>query len=862
MNKKGFYPLYSTLGALVLVMVIAISLQWRAQDDQEFVAHVDRLQYLKLNHAVENTKTTIAAAIKDSLYDAVMDIGKIRTGTVNRYLNHSFDAGWDMIVEEIKRKTHQNFYEHIESAADYCDGNRAYFYFDDGINITLTGLESSEIRFEFVGDDEEFMDAVVPLPSIITGRYGEWKGEEGPQEIRIPLNVRLRDMYERAWDFHHNFENNAKTALTLALYGRAYLAAYGDGVFESMSDKLGIAPDGNSTRAFLKVAHYGFDPIAVLLYGSMGDIEEFLTHPLDIFDTGAVPAAVWYTEWAELSEPSFVPPGVDLHGEDVDNAKDMITANYDFASMQEEVCDDLTGEEKEQCESLYDKLDLEALYSDVEASWLHVKDISDKVHDRLLEYTEALREYDDSYDDCRDGYSDCGDRLVSCQDRCDDSTDEHCDDLCEVSYEWCRADHGRDNCHMEALEDAFGSIALDHFREDAIEAMTLALEAMADEAPGITDQGEAEAKETMRSDYPGDPQRKFKDNANETGFEQTDRLISQTLASKSDLESLLLEMGRVDVPDCGSYEDDCEFDSDCVKWDCSPSPSCSGPRCGRGNDHYECVGNEPAGSRTKTCEVLKRDSEEKQSLTISQCGCRAYPNLDLVEELAEALYWANRSLSKAEETLHGQVDSLGQQLENHRKSEEFEELIDGLRGEEFSYDVISRLDMNYVRFDTGWAGWWNYTPGDYAQRGNGVCGDATESVILYSAQIAAASFATFFSAGAASALLDYAIDFFPLIIESEASFEMTETLIDDGNRMILTNLASTGSRLGESGDSRLFTYAPFEFEIYKKHEFRIGALTGNRVIVYLYLPAFEDGMSRAVDGLSDCLEAKPDEDEK
>jgi len=77
-------------------------------------------------------------------------------------------------------------------------------------------------------------------------------------------------------------------------------------------------------------------------------------------------------------------------------------------------------------------------------------------------------------------------------------------------------------------------------------------------------------------------------------------------------------------------------------------------------------------------------------------------------------------------------------------------------------------------------------------------------------------------------------------------YNLTETLIDDANRVVLRNIG------GEGGE--LYTYAPFEFEIYKNRQFSIGSATGGRVIVYVYLPAVKGGLQRIMDGLasSEC----------
>jgi hypothetical protein len=122
-----------------------------------------------------------------------------------------------------------------------------------------------------------------------------------------------------------------------------------------------------------------------------------------------------------------------------------------------------------------------------------------------------------------------------------------------------------------------------------------------------------------------------------------------------------------------------------------------------------------------------------------------------------------------------------------------------------------------------------------------------ESLGVYTIQIAAMSLGMIFSGGTAYEILKYLYQYFPVIYETEASYNLTEVLIDDGNRVVLDNVAGDGGEL--------YVYAPLEFEIYKDHEFTIGSGTLGRVIVYVHMsPEFKipEKMETILSGLSDC----------
>jgi hypothetical protein len=839
-NKRGFYPLYTTLGLLLAVIVVAIAMQWNMHQGGAYVSHIDHLAYMKMNQHVENIQRMAVSTVKDGVYDSVIGAGRIENGTINPYLEHSKDEGWGMIIEDIQEKASKDFKDVMGGLADYSDGYRNIFYFDDGINVTIHNMADSDIRVE---DDEGYLVVVVTLPKVETNEFQGWSSTLHRTNITIPIRVRLHDMYDRAWEFNNAYGDTVTWTVTLALYARAYLAAY-------------TSKDG----PFLKEAHYDYDPIATILFGDMETIEKFAGDLGGALDIGAVPAATWLAEWQHLSEPSFLPPSRDLSSSNKEGVQDAIMGNVNMAEIEEGICEDFTGEQRDICESVYDTEKLEGKVEWIEEQKELFGDIQDSIERWSGDYNTA------KYEACKS----CSQKYDECMEKCDGLSGgarKKCRDSCRSKKAKCR-DRGEDvnECREKAISKIrIDKIACDQFREEARELLTPIVEELDATSPEFAEEVIDGVREDQLTDLDVDPKLKdaFEENDEETGLDQTEELFEGAEDAMGDLKDILenrLAEGRIDDGFCESPSvGDCEDDSDCEDED-SCDVHCDGPTCPSSTSEYSCLGDEKTGSvRTEYCTIETYSGKRiRVEDDISQCECRCRASIELLMEINGGLEDIKGIVEHTYRTLEKTHENLEDYLGKREKSEEFQDTVDQLEAEELDYDVSDRIDPEYVKFDMGKSGDWRcyFNPG-FDDKDGGVCGDSFESVGLYTVQIAAAALAAFFTGGAAAPLVDYAKDFFPVIIESEVRFNITESIIDDSNRVILTNLGSTEGRLGKPGDAQLYTYAPFEFQIYKDREFSVGAVSGNRVIVYLYLPAIKGGLQRALDALNDesCVES-------
>jgi hypothetical protein len=239
------------------------------------------------------------------------------------------------------------------------------------------------------------------------------------------------------------------------------------------------------------------------------------------------------------------------------------------------------------------------------------------------------------------------------------------------------------------------------------------------------------------------------------------------------------------------------------------------------------------------------------TLDVCRCDCKA--SLDLAVSIHTNLEALIEHLGKTVSALERTYDELSAQLEVREKSEEYSEIVSDMDREDLGYDVFSRIDPGQVKYDQGFLGEKCYNAPTIEDREKGVCGDSVESVTVYTVQIAAASLATVLTGGAGAKLVEYAMKFFPMIFETGVVYNLTETLIDDGNRVILDNMAGEGSEL--------YTYSPFQFEIYRDHEFSIGTASFNRVIVYINLDAIDRDYTKALQKIIDGLVDDSCEDE-
>ena len=831
MNKKGFYPLFTTLGLVLVIMAIALTIQWNAQADKSYTAHIDRLSWLRINNAVENVRMIVSNSLRDSFHKAIVEIGKTGDMTVNPYLNHSKEDGWDIIVGDISKRVSEDFRDAIPRLADYSDGHHSVFIFEEGINVTVGEMTDKDV---WIKDTENGLLGIIKLPMTSTNRYLGWEALLFESNITIPLSVRLKDMYERAWDFHQDYENSVGWAFSGAIYARAYMNAY-------------LAKSG----PLLKEGHYDFDPVATLLFGDLGMIQEFTKDFDSLLDLGAVPAATWYAEWKYLSEPSFLPAGFDMGAEDSEKAREAISTNYRMGEIEEEVCDNLTGSQQEDCKAIYDIEELEKRVA-------YLKDLEEKYEDLLQDIDDWLEDFDTSeYEECKS----CAEERHLCEYRCELTWGSgpqfrKCKKKCKKRYYRCRdRNQDKDECQEDAISDMrLDRLTCEEFREEASELIGSVVEGMGE----IEGDGCRRIIDDTREEHTGSihtaegVEDNFENNEEEYGLEETEDYCRDSISSLGDLDYILqnqLIESQIKDEYCEGPTGDCDNNRRCEDGEVCYH-KCDYFHCPFGGDSYECLNDQRTGTRIEMCkkcwESRKGRECEYRPYSIKTCECRCRGSIQLVMDINEALLEIREYVEKTHVAVSRTSANLEEQLERREKADELYESAKGLEAEELGYDIFSRLDTAVVKYDKGAFGKFCYYYPTFRDRDKGICGDSVESIVTYTIQVAAAALATMFSGGAAEPVLEFARNFFPLIYESEVRYNLTETLIDDSNRVMLTNIAGPGAEL--------YTYTPFEFEIYNNREFTIGSGTFGRTVVYIYLPAVENGLQRIIDGLmhEDC----------
>jgi len=822
-NRRGFYPLFTTLGLLMALMVVAMSISWGAARDSGYNAHTDRLSWLRVNSAVENVRAIVAATLRDSFYSAVLEVGRIEdSSTTNKYLNYSASEGWAQIVSDIKFDVSSSFNSGISTLADYSEGGQNVFLFEDGINLTLGDIDAASLD---VVETADGLSGVVGIPLTVTNRYQGWQATIFEGNFTIPIPVRLKDIYERACEFHDNYGDYASWTFTGALYARAYLNAY-----------------FTSSGPLLKEAHYDFDPVATVLFGDLDAFNDFVSDPESVLDIGAIPAATWLAEWQFLSEPSFLPAGFDMSSEDAEQAAGAIQNNYRMGEIEEEVCADAA--DAEDCRAIYDVSELEE-----RVDFLDEK--KDEYDDLLSDIDSWLRRYDTTkYSECKS----CSEEYSACKAKC--GRNSKCLKKCKKAYESCVAkydDQGRDKkaeCQEKALNTLFGTGAhvCDPFRDTAAHMLDDIIESMGEiDEDGCLDTIQEPQDEYVDDlDVPSQIDSEFDNNDETYGFDQTDDYCVGSGRYIGDLEKVLdtkLTASEIADSKCQTARiGDCVSDTDCLTGgDCDIR--CAYPSCPRSGYSYQCVGDLSVTKppRVEDCEVCDDDGDcSDEEDYISQCTCRCRPSITLLMRINSDLIGLRIYVLKAYGAVNKTYDALEPQLERRQHSDQLMEEAQRLGVNELGYDVFSRVDPILVKYDQGGFpdGKECYYAPTFADRDSGVCGDSLESVGLYTIQIAAAALATLFSGGAAAPIMEYAINFFPVVFESEVRYNLTETLIDDGNRVMLKDMGGA------------YTYAPFEFEIYKNKEFRIGSKTADRLLIYIYLPAVKNSLQRILEGIA------------
>jgi hypothetical protein len=531
------------------------------------------------------------------------------------------------------------------------------------------------------------------------------------------------------------------------------------------------------TGSFLKEGHLAYDPLEQFLSGDIEAVKNFKLESID--DMGSIPVAAWLTEWQYLSEPSFLPPSYDFSTGKEGNAQivDLLKKNYDVDKSAD--CGSITdSQQKQDCIGYNDPKKIREKADALAAE-----------REKLMDLAAKINRWSPSVDDQCDRFREEAEYLINEVERAFDENLPN-DEIINPSL------------HYSTGTELENEIDLNKKQVNEIKAAV-------DELKKI----------------------------------RTNRL---GLVKNSECKLPLdMDCKRVRGPD------DCEEEDDCLECD-DPEPNvidCSvkdGPdfSCSSESENYDrrpsvqceytyCEEYDEEGSCTKFA------SEEKtRRVDIEQCNCMCHPKEDIISDIPEQLNVVKQKINDRENDLLDQENKLrsrAQSLEEAmNKYKEIEDLSHSISSS--NYDVVSKLNYSNVKYYPVTSSPVCYLDPSYLERENGTCGDQTASVGIYTAQVSAATICCALS-GTCCPTIKYASEWFPAIYQVEGKYIIGESIVDDKNRIMLHNVfAEDGDLYGMNVTPKLFIHVAPEFVIYRNHTIDVKSQTGDRVIVYLYLP--------------------------
>jgi hypothetical protein len=316
-----------------------------------------------------------------------------------------------------------------------------------------------------------------------------------------------------------------------------------------------------------------------------------------------------------------------------------------------------------------------------------------------------------------------------------------------------------------------------------------------------------------------------------------------------------LDCEYVEGTDCDRSDEECSDDCDkCNR----PKPYRSDVSCPNVGEDFFCVSFDTEETRettvtckTQTCEWVPPagegeghpeytygDSFDQPGPDIAQCNCQCHPSDKMINEVYDNLKVVNSSIASRIDDIKNQIDALekrAQALEEAKnKLKEINQTI--TQNKPTYYDISSQIDYSQVKYWEGITKTKCYKNPTWEERNNGTCGDKEQSTTMYGAQITAAVVCCgFFEPCCAT--IKYSTEWFPSIYQVEGEYTISETIIDDKNRIMLHNIfAGEQDLYGLNVTPKLFQHVAPEFTIYKEHKIKVAPTTLGRVIVYLYLP--------------------------
>ena len=616
---------------------------------------------------------------------------------------------------------------------------------------------------------------------------------ESPAGMTYNMNLRIKSE-DGKYRFDHTVNQTSEVPARLfAMYDKA--KAFNDKYVENVQWATTIALyarayygayDPTYSGSFLKEGHVAYDPLDQVLRGDLVALQNFKADSID--DLGSIPAATWLTEWEILGEPAYLPTGVDMEIGKEGNAKitDLIKNAYDMQKAAG--CDTLSGENKTACEEFNDPETIRVKANDVKTEREKMQALSDEIKDWGPSTGMTCEEF-------REG----AEKVIS------DATDEF----------------GRQRSEKGIIDPSMsyagGTVLNDDIREntDEIKKTETAVNAL----------------ESIRDT-------------------RLPPLSNSLCALPSDMDCK-----------CGKGPDDyCNADSTYCKT--CDNPSCNKITCDGGGADYSCSslkllddGGDPiereehVNCTITTCDENGCEDDDGSALVwIPLCNCQCHPSSAVVSDTVKQLAVIQTKIDDRLTRFQEQEIELNQRADTleaaQSKFDEINSLTSG--GGSSGYDVISRIDYNNVKyFDTTTSAKCYLIP-TWAARQNGTCGDGTSSTVFYTAQISAAVICCGLTPGCCP-VVEYSTQWFPAIYRVEGDYNISETVVDDKNRIMLHNLFAGDQDLyGYNVTPKLFTHVAPEFVIYRNYRVEVKSKTGSTIIVYLYLPKI--AQTQAVQG--------------
>ncbi len=758
-NKGTMF--YTLIGIIVIIMVAVVAIHIMRTTYNPNLA--DEAEQDRFNNAIYDLHSQIPEIVSSAAYPVIWKAGHMMDSDgVNKYLNKSWSP--EKGKEEMTKDLIQGFTEELNAQlcnkSDNCTPTK-YVFDENGIPVTVDPINDTDIKISQSGRGMSF--------NVTLHMTSEYKEHYYDNRFTMTTDTptRLYDMYDKAKDFSDSYENDVRIANTLALYARGIGNAYG-------------ACNGT----LLNQGHFTHDPVDTFLRGDRKTLEELPKNPGDAVDLGAVPVATWVDETRFLTEPSYVPPGVDIgDGIPIDLIKNTLINGFDVKNKMDEQCKKLSDNQSQMEECLKD--------NDPDELWARYRGLipeQEKVHAKLA-----------AIDNWKMMYANTGTE-------CDKFKEQTLDIIAEVATLIQDVSGAKDvrktgDKNSQSDENNYNSSY-----KPSMDALAGTIQSLSDNLSDLN------TTQTFNLNNIGNSL------CNQT---EADCYYDNTREYRRHCNSVL-EKGK--PHECDSCSDGCNA-RECVGGayhTCDNKPGEDSPR-----DFRVYCEREVTDDDNKTTYVPYNGS-----CSVETCTCQCHPDQDtLITPITTDLY----NIYEVFKTYDDNLLQLSEQVKKRASDMQASvDMVNSINQSTFlkeGYDVKSQINYRYVRFSEGSVSRsWCY-PG-YSIKNAGICGNKDLSITTYTIQVGIGALLAL-SVGC-QPCIDFTYNTFPAIYTSEeVNYTINEKIVDDRNRIMLHNIfAGDDDLYGYNQTSKLFTHVAAEFVIYENKS----VYTSSSAIIPMYFP--------------------------